>query len=81
MHNEDLVIIVEETLFSCIIKWLEWDFTYESSSIGMHIILKVGKYILKFIKWLNLHKYIALKLVWFSLKLFTWFGFVKLFFD
>lgn len=68
MKNHDLVVIVEETLFACIIKWLDCDFTYESSSLGIHIFLKLGKFILKFLKFIKLHKFVALSLVRFVLK-------------
>lgn len=80
MHNEALVAIIEETLFSEIISWLECDFVYESSSAMFGVFLRVAKYFLKFLKFLKLHKFIALSLVKFSLKFFDWYGLLKLFF-
>lgn len=80
MHNEALVAIIEETLFSEIINWLECDFVYESSSALFGVFLKLVKYLLKFLKLLNLHKFIALTLVKFSLKIYTRFSLLKLYF-
>lgn len=79
MRNEILVEIVEETLFSCIIKWLECDFVYESTSTSFNLLLKMVKLLLKLLKRLNLHKFIALTLVRSVLKIYTWYGYLKLF--
>ncbi len=45
--------IIEETLYECIINWLSWDFTYQSSPSFYRIGLKVAKRILKWMKTLD----------------------------
>ncbi len=42
--------IIEETLYECIINWLSWDFTYQSSPSFYRVGLKVARRILE---WMN----------------------------
>lgn len=42
--------IIENTLFECVIDWLSWDFTYESSPLLRRLGLKIAKCILKLMK-------------------------------
>ena len=42
--------IIEETLYNCIIEWLSWDFTYQTSPFLRCIGLKAAKKILEVVK-------------------------------
>lgn len=45
--------IIEETLYQCIMNWLSWPYTYQSSPFFRHIGLKLAKYILETMKSLG----------------------------
>jgi len=50
-NKEQRVInIIENTLYTCIIDWLSWDFTYQSSPPIRRAGLKLAKRILEFLK-------------------------------
>ena len=51
-HN--VIKIIEGTLYSCIMDWLSWSFTYESSPMLRRIGLRFAKIILKLMKYLHL---------------------------
>lgn len=55
--NLNAVQIIEDTLYECLITWLDWSFTLESSPPARRIGLIVAKWLLKFIKLIghNLH--------------------------
>jgi len=55
--NLNAVQIIEDTLYDCLITWLDWSFTLESSPPARRIGLIVAKWLLKFIKLIghNLH--------------------------
>lgn len=42
--------IIEETLYECIINWLKWDFTYQSSPPFYRVGLKIAK---RFLEWMK----------------------------
>ena len=46
--------IIETTLYNCIIDWLSWNFTYETSPFLRRILLSIVKFILKLMKFLNI---------------------------
>lgn len=45
--------ILEETLYECIIDWLSWEFTYQSSPLWRRIALKIVKCILELKQFLG----------------------------
>lgn len=49
-QESKIITIIEDTLYDCIIDWLNWDFTYQSSSPLRHIGLKLAKRILEAMK-------------------------------
>jgi hypothetical protein len=55
--NLDVVKIIEDTLYECLMTWLSWNFTLQSSPSGRRIGLIIAKWLLKFIKLFghNLH--------------------------
>lgn len=55
--NLQAVQIIEDTLYACLMAWLDWDFTLQSSPVGRRIGLVIAKWLLKFIKLIghNLH--------------------------
>lgn len=55
--NLNAVQIIEDTLYDCLITWLDWSFTLESSPPARRIGLIVAKWLLKLIKLIghNLH--------------------------
>jgi hypothetical protein len=46
-YDGEVTRIIEDALYVCIIDWLSWDFTYESSSWLRRVILKLSKITLK----------------------------------
>jgi hypothetical protein len=52
-RGEDAVKIIEDTLYKCIIEWLSWDFTYQTSPLIRKISLKCAKIILEKMKSLG----------------------------
>jgi hypothetical protein len=42
-RGERVVDIIQDTLFECVIQWLSWDFTYQTSSKVRQILFKVIK--------------------------------------
>lgn len=59
-YDHDAVGIIEDTMYRCIIQWLSWRFTYESSPILRKIIFRIIKVVLKLAKIVNLHMKIIL---------------------
>lgn len=57
MHSEgdktEATKIIEETLYECIINWLGWEFTLQSSSIANRVGLKMAKRMLEWMKSLD----------------------------
>ncbi|WP_438862871.1 hypothetical protein [Neptunicella sp.] len=45
--------IIEDTLYECIIEWLSWDFTYQSTSSFRGVCLRLGKKLLIWLKSLG----------------------------
>ena len=52
--DHEVIRIIEDTLYECIIDWLSWDFTYTSSPWPRRIGFWFAKIILKFLKLLNI---------------------------
>jgi UDP-2,3-diacylglucosamine pyrophosphatase LpxH len=52
-RGEKAVQIIEDTLYDCIIEWLGWDFTYQTSPLMRRIGLKLIKKTLIFLKSLG----------------------------
>jgi hypothetical protein len=52
-RGEHAIKIIENTLYSCVIEWLSWDFTYQTSPLVRRIGLKLAKRILKLMKSLG----------------------------
>ncbi len=46
--EERVIFIIENTIYNCVIDWLSWDFTYQSSPPIRRFGLKLAKRILKF---------------------------------
>ncbi|MCX7066256.1 MAG: hypothetical protein NTW85_00930 [Methylococcales bacterium] len=55
--NLNVVQIIEDTLYDCLMVWLNWDFTLQSSPLPRKVGLIIAKWLLKFLKLLghNLH--------------------------
>lgn len=51
--DHQVIDIIEGTLYKCIIDWLSWDFTYESSPWLRRIGLRLTKIILKLLRLFN----------------------------
>ena len=49
-QESKIIAIIEDTLYDCIIDWLSWDFTYQSSTTLRRIGLKLAKRILESMK-------------------------------
>lgn len=43
-RGAEAVQIIEDTLYQCIMEWLSWDYTYESSPRTRRILLKVARW-------------------------------------
>ena len=52
--DHKVIDIIEDTLYTCVMDWLSWDFTYESSPWLRRVGLWLAKIILKVMKGLNL---------------------------
>ena len=52
-YDTKVIDIIEGTLYDCVIDWLSWDFTYESSPWLRRIGLRLTKIILKILKFFN----------------------------
>ena len=51
--GHEAIKIIESTLYNCIMDWLSWNFTYETSPLLRRILLTVVKLILKIMKFFN----------------------------
>ena len=49
-QDVDVIRAIENTLYSCVIEWLNWGFTYQSSSWSRALLLRVVKIKLKIMK-------------------------------
>jgi UDP-2,3-diacylglucosamine pyrophosphatase LpxH len=49
-RGEQVVDIIQDTLFECVIQWLNWDFTYQTSSKPRQLFFKVIKKSLLFMQ-------------------------------
>ncbi len=49
-ENQKIIAIIENTLYECVIAWLSWDFTYQSSPPLRRKGLKIAKRILEFMQ-------------------------------
>ncbi len=49
----EAINILKDTLYECILNWLGWDFTYQSSPLWRRVAFKVVKYILELRKFLG----------------------------
>ncbi|WP_416306053.1 hypothetical protein [Neptunicella sp. SCSIO 80796] len=49
-RGETAIKIIEETLYHCIIEWLSWDFTYQSTSSFRGTLLRTGKRLLEWLR-------------------------------
>jgi hypothetical protein len=52
-RGEEAIKIIEGTLYSCIMQWLDWDFTYQSSPLLRRISFKIAKRAIKLMKALG----------------------------
>lgn len=48
--NQKTIEIIENTLYECVMEWLSWDFTYQSTTMLFGKGLKLAKCILEFMK-------------------------------
>lgn len=52
-QQKGAIKIIEDTLFQCVIEWLNWDFTYQSAPILTSLGLKAAKWLLEIKQILN----------------------------
>lgn len=48
-YQEKIIAIIEDNIYACIIDWLSWDFTYQSSPFWQKVFLHLIKFVLKFL--------------------------------
>jgi hypothetical protein len=52
-RSEQAIKIIQDNLYQCVMQWLSWDFTYQSSSLSRKVLLKTGNVILLCMKALG----------------------------
>jgi len=62
--DHDAIRIIEEAMYICIVQWLSWNFTHESSSTWKSIVFRALKFILKIAKLVNLE----MKVIYYFIK-------------